>query len=166
MRTKELQKYLSQSTARKVRVRLTDDRSSVVSNEPGSSDTFRVKLHGMFLEAPVRVLQALARFVREPEADRRRQVVRLYREAGLDRAGERSSRGRSVTIQHEGEFYDLKVIYDHLNQEYFGGELQAFVTWGRRRAVRGRRSIHFGSYNWERKLIRLNPLLDQYFVPR
>ncbi len=42
------------------------------------------------------------------------------------------------------------------------GELH--ITWGRR--GRGTKSIRFGSYDFDRKLIRIHPALDREFVPR
>ncbi|PYT08969.1 MAG: hypothetical protein DMF49_03915 [Acidobacteria bacterium] len=165
MRQQQLQRYLSRSAARRVRLRLTDNRRSVVLARQDGGDAMGITLHGMFLEAPDRVLRALARFIQTPEPDLRRQVIRLYRETGLDRAGKADPAGRSVTINHQGSFFDLKVVYDRLNQEYFGDKLQVFITWGTRSARPGRRSVHFGSYNWDRGLIRINPALDRCFVP-
>src|SRR5262245_44883460 len=164
MRQQQLQRYLSRTAARRVRLRLTDDRRSILLARQ-ETDALGVTLHGMFLDAPARVLKVLARFVQTPQPKLRRKVIRLYRETGLDRAGSASG-GPPVTLRHRGEFFDLKEVYDRLNDEYFGGQLQVFITWGRRSAQPGRRSIHFGSYNWDRRLIRVNPALDRFYVPR
>jgi hypothetical protein len=166
MKQQQLQRYLARTAARQVRLRLTDSRRAVLSVQAGADRSVGVTLHGLFLDAPARVLRALAGFVQTPEPARRRQVIKLYRQTGLDRTGDRNPEGRTVTLRHAGEKFDLKEIYDHLNAQYFGGEVHAFITWGRRSARRGRRSIHFGSYNWERRLIRLNPLLDRPCVAR
>jgi hypothetical protein len=84
---------------------------------------------------------------------------------GLDRVG--GEKGRRVLLRHRGRHFDLKEIFDDLNRRFFDGSVRAFVTWGRRtRASRRNRSIHFGSYNWERRLIRVHPALDRGFVPR
>jgi len=166
MKEIQLQRFLSRSAARRVRVRLTDNRRSVVAAEPAPDNAVGVTLHGMFLDAPTRVLEALARFVRRPEPELRRRVVRLYRQAGLDRPGRARPGAPAVTIRHKGAYADLKQVYDRLNQDYFSGRVQVFITWGRRNGQPGRRSVHFGSYNWDRQLIRVNPALDRSFVPR
>jgi len=164
MRQLQLQRYLSRTAARRVRLRLTDDRRSILlaQQEPGA---LGVTLHGMFLDAPARVLKVLARFIHTPQPRLRARVIRLYRETGLDRAGTATPGVVPVTLRHKGVFFDLKSVYDRLNEEYFGGQLQVFITWGRRSAQPGRRSIHFGSYNWDRRLIRINPALDRFYVP-
>jgi len=59
------------------------------------------------------------------------------------------------------------VIFDELNAEYFGGHMDARITWGpsvsRRRR---RRSIKMGSFSVEDRVIRIHPALDQAAVPR
>jgi len=41
------------------------------------------------------------------------------------------------------------------------------VSWGRQtNSSRRIRSIHFGSYNWTRNVIRIHPDLDRDYVPR
>ncbi len=166
MNHQELQRYLSRTAARKVRLRLTDDRRELLEARSHEGQALNLTVHGLILDAPRRVIRALAGFVQEPVPERRRKVIRLYRGTGLDRAGDRSPGGRRVTLRHAGARFDLKAVYDRLNGEYFDGTLHAFITWGRRTRRRGARSIHFGSYNWERRLIRVNPLLDRGFVPR
>jgi SprT-like family len=166
MRQSQLQRYLSRSAARRVRVRLTDDRRSLLTAEEAPDNMVGVRLHGMFLDAPSRVLKALARFVQTPEPQLKRQVIRLYRETGLDRTGNAAPATRTVTLRHQGVFFDLKELFDRLNEDYFGGKVQVLITWGRRNGRPGRRSVHFGSYNWDRRLIRVNPSLDRCFVPR
>lgn len=166
MRGDQLQRYLQQTVARRVSLTLDDDRHGIVRAEPASEDEITVRLHGSFLDAPSAILKALVRFLRRPEPHLRRRVMRLYRRAGLHRVGDGTA-GRRIVLRHRGRFFDLKEVFDGLNRRHFDGRLKAFVTWGRRtRPGERTRSIHFGSYNWARQVIRVHPDLDRGFVPR
>lgn len=166
MRGDQLQRYLKKNVTRRVSLTLDDDRRDVVKTQPARSDEIGLTLHGSFLDAPNRVLRALVRYLRRPEPHLRRRVVRLYRETGLSRVGAPSG-SRRIVLRHRGRYFDLKQVFDDLNARWFGGEVRAFVTWGRRTKAQGRgRSIHFGSYNWDRRLIRVHPDLDRGYVPR
>ena len=166
MRGDQLQRYLKKNVTRRVSLTLDDDRRDVVKTQSAPADGIGLTLHGSFLDAPHRVLRALVRFLRRPEPHLRRRVVRLYRETGLSRVGAPPG-SRRIVLRHRGRYFDLKQVFDDLNARHFGGEVHAFVTWGRRTKAVGRaRSIHFGSYNWDRRVIRIHPDLDRGFVPR
>jgi hypothetical protein len=65
-----------------------------------------------------------------------------------------------------GRHHDLQLIYDRLNAQMFGGELEARITWGPGAAAgRRRRSIKMGSFAVEDRVIRIHPALDQESVP-
>jgi len=165
MRGEQLRRYLQKTVAKRIVLTLDDDRRAILRAKESGEEAIALRLHGSFLDAPARVLRALVRYVRRPEPHLRRRVQRLYRSVGLDRLG--GETGRRVLLRHRGRHFDLKEIFDDLNRRFFDGSVKAFVTWGRRtRASRRNRSIHFGSYNWERRLIRVNPALDRGFVPR
>ena len=73
---------------------------------------------------------------------------------------------RQLPLPHEGKHFDLRFIFDELNERYFGGRLRGYtVTWGRRRRNRPREYFIFGTIQEEDRVIRINPLLDQDFVP-
>jgi predicted SprT family Zn-dependent metalloprotease len=66
-----------------------------------------------------------------------------------------------------GECFDLKEIFDDLNERYFDKRIVAQITWGQRSNKRRRRnSIKMGSYVLDDKLIRIHRSLDREFVPR
>ena len=60
---------------------------------------------------------------------------------------------------------DLNAILDRLNREYFGGQVDASIEWGKDTKISNRRSVRFGSYDSKKKLIRIHPRLKQEFVP-
>src|SRR5207248_4274657 len=73
---------------------------------------------------------------------------------------------RHLNLRHEGTHFDLRAIFDDLNDRYFRGRLRGYkVIWGRRRKHRPREQFIFGTIQEEDRVIRINPALDQPFVP-
>jgi hypothetical protein len=74
---------------------------------------------------------------------------------------------RQLNLRHDGRYFDLRQIFDELNERYFRGRLRDYeVKWGRRRKHRPKEYFVFGTIQEEDRLIRINPSLDQPFVPR
>src|SRR6267142_4530196 len=73
---------------------------------------------------------------------------------------------RQFVLPHEGKHFDLQQIFDQLNHRYFSGRLRGYeVKWGRRRKHRPKDYFIFGTIQEEDRVIRINPQLDQPFVP-
>jgi len=73
---------------------------------------------------------------------------------------------RQLNLRHEGRYFDLQRIFEKLNQRYFRSRLRGYeVKWGRRRKRRPREYFIFGTIQEEDRVIRINPALDQPFVP-
>jgi SprT-like family len=73
---------------------------------------------------------------------------------------------RQLNLRHEGKHFDLRSIFDRLNRRYFRGRLRGYkVIWGRRRKHRPKDYFTFGTIQEDDRVIRINPLLDQPFVP-
>jgi hypothetical protein len=71
------------------------------------------------------------------------------------------------TLETRGRQVDLLDIYHDLNRRYFGGAIDARITWGQRCGKpRRRNSIKMGSYSVEERLIRVHRSLDRPFIPR
>jgi len=146
------------------RVILTDNLHTMLSIKRGG-DVWTIRLHHMFAQAPPIVLRAVARYAERhcPEASR---VLRAFIDANDERVRKRD-RARPIQIDVEGRHHNLQAIYDDLNARYFGGRIEARITWGQRtRRRRGRESIKLGSYTVEDQLIRIHPVLDAVDVPR
>lgn len=74
---------------------------------------------------------------------------------------------RQFAFEHEGRYFDLRRIFDELNARHFRGRLRGYkVVWGRRQKRRPKNYFVFGSIQEEDRIIRINPWLDQSFVPR
>ncbi len=66
-------------------------------------------------------------------------------------------------VPHEER--DLTFLFDQLNREYFDGQLDIQIEWGKNVKTPNRRSIKFGSFDEKKNLIRIHPRLKQDFVP-
>jgi hypothetical protein len=73
---------------------------------------------------------------------------------------------RQLNLQQEGRHFDLQEIFERLNRRYFRGRLRDYeIKWGRRRKLRPKEYFIFGTIQEEDRVIRINPALDQDFVP-
>jgi predicted SprT family Zn-dependent metalloprotease len=128
---------------------------------------FVFRLHHMFLDAHDTVLAALARWAAGP----RKQANRTLR-AFIDQHEQKiirpakPARPRKIKLTTQGCFFDLTEATLRIQHEYFNVEHHIPITWGPSRKKPGRRQIRLGSYSSQSKLIRINPLLDQAFVPQ
>ncbi len=74
---------------------------------------------------------------------------------------------RQLNLQHEGRHFDLRLIFDQLNDRHFRGRLRGYVVvWGQKRRRRPKEYFIFGTIQEEDRIIRINPRLDQPFVPK
>jgi hypothetical protein len=142
---------------------ITDNRQSMISASRTGS-VLRVRLHHMFLDAPSRVADALVRYVTAGDRNAS-DLVGAYIESNIARLARRR---RGVPLFTKGDHHDLYAVFQYLNDRYFGGAVNAVVTWGPRRKVRSNRrvTIKLGSYNALDRLIRVHPALDRKWVPR
>jgi hypothetical protein len=128
----------------------------------------RARLHHMFLDAPKAVQLALVCYI--AKGDREAScVVGRYIERNSHRI--RAARPFLLPITTQGAHHDILSIFSALNDKYFGGTVDALITWGRLGSRRnsegtGRRSIKLGSYSAVERLIRIHPTLDRPWVPR
>ncbi|MDX2055167.1 MAG: hypothetical protein SFV15_22385 [Polyangiaceae bacterium] len=126
----------------------------------------RVRLHMMFLGAPERVQEALARYIvfNDPEAS---SVVDAFIHANTHRI--RASQPVSGPVRTQGTHHNLLKILAEVSRRYLGEPSPAvLITWGRRTQPRNgvRQAIKLGSYSPRERLIRVHPALDNAWVPR
>ncbi|PYI86038.1 MAG: hypothetical protein DME54_07995 [Verrucomicrobia bacterium] len=73
---------------------------------------------------------------------------------------------RQLNLRDEETHFDLRPIFERLNQRYFRGRLRGYrVVWGRRRKHRPRDHFVFGTIQEEDRVIRINWALNRPFVP-
>ena len=149
------------------RARPGPQAASQASRRRAAAGILQIRLHHMFLDAPGVVQEALVRYVVEGERVSS-QVVGKYIEDNGYRI--RASRPVSMPLVTQGATHDLYTIFHAVNDKYFGGAVDALITWGRRRpravVKKPRRSIKLGSYSATERLIRVHPALDRSWVPR
>jgi hypothetical protein len=164
-----LERRLSAANGGPVILSVTDNVRQMVSHTL-LGGILQIRLHHMFLDAPALVQEALVRYVVEGERVAS-QLVGKYIEDNGYRI--RASRPVSTPLVTAGEAHDLYAIFHAVNDKYFGGAVDALITWGRHgRSARTagvkqpRRSIKLGSYSATERLIRVHPALDRTWVPR
>ena len=167
-------------------LQLTDNRSTILTSapldgrsskrrpsgdeDPAGADSIALRIHRAFVFAPAPVLDAVASFAGRALAKPRRRAALGVIRAYFDQTTGGSRKEREVHLQPQGCCYDLARICDELNRQFFDGELEVQITWGRRLSTDRRRcrqhSIQLGSYVEEERLIRLHRILDRPEVPR
>jgi hypothetical protein len=113
-------------------------------------------------------VRALARYIARNDTEASAQINTYIDQHQNKIRHSLPARPRKINITTQGQFFDLEEIFDSLNQRYFGGRIEARITWGRRRIGSARRhgSVKMGSYFVEDQLIRIHCSLDRSFVPR
>ncbi len=156
---------LSELLAEPVRLTVHDNRSTMVSfrRNPG---VIHYRVHHMFLEAPADVVSALAAFAgpaRGTKGRRREAGARIDGFVRRNRA--RIAAPRTDRLEARGRVHDLQAIFDRLNEERFGGAIEARIGWGPVRGGRRRRTVKTGVYVHDARVIRIHPNLDRDEVP-
>lgn len=157
-----LQQLLEMISGKKLKLTINDNRSTMLSVrwEP---DHTRVSLHRMFLEAPKNVMNALACYIKGEESTPG-PLVKAFIESNLCNL-DYSHQLKAGNLLVQGQVYNLKDIYDHLNHEYFDRELNLHITWFGKQGFKPRSRLTFGLYHDPLKLIKINRFLDSPKIP-
>ena len=157
------ERKLQAACPRPVVLSMTDNLRSMIAFG-FQNGILRARIHHMFLDAPPRVQEALVRYV--AQGDRAASII-VGRFIHENNHRIRATRPVLRPLATEGGHHDLLAIFRQLNDRYFGGTVDALVTWGRNPKVsRPRRTIKLGSYSAVERLIRIHPVLDRAWVPR
>lgn len=159
-----LERRLAKEHHRAVVLSVTDNRRQMISLAQRGG-VLRARVHHMFLDAPTLVQEALARYL--VRGDRAASlVVTKFIDENAFRI--RAFQPVQTPLLTQGDHHDLLAVFQKVNEKYFGGAVDALVTWGKRtRPKAGRRTtIKLGSYSAVERLIRVHPVLDKGWVPR
>jgi hypothetical protein len=156
-----LESVILREAGRPVRLTLTENRSVLLSFRRNHG-TVLLRLHRMFLHAPLLVVRAVARSLRRTNRSADGDVRRfmndnLHRVRKVPRA--------LPPLLTAGRAHDLKQVFEALNARFFDGRLRVPLTWGRGSGRARRGGLTFGSYDPVLALIRIHPVLDRRDVP-
>lgn len=156
------QKQIENLSGVKLKLKINDNRSTMLSVrwEP---DCTKVSLHRMFLDAPQNVMQSLSCYIRQKDKNISRDI-KAFIEDGLKKL-DYSHTLDKTKLYCQGNVYNLKDLYDELNDEYFKGKLNLFITWFGKPNHRSKSRLTFGLYHNQLKLIKINRLLDSPNIP-
>src|SRR5262245_7116396 len=156
-----LEAALVREAGQSLQLTLTDNRSVLLSfcRRSGSVE---LRLHRMFLHAPMDVVRSVARGLRR-RSRKGDAGVRRFMNENLFRV--RRVPRELPPVLTRGRAYDLLEVYDRLNARFFAGSLRVPVTWGRGSGRARRGGLTFGSYDPVLALIRIHPVLDRADVP-
>ncbi len=160
--TLTFQEQLENSVGIKLRLKINDNRSTMLSVK-WEPDCTKVSLHRMFLQAPQNVMQALACYLKG-EHKKLAPSIKAYIESNLQRLDYSHELDLSK-LDTKGRIYDLEKIYHHLNRQYFDCPLGLHITWFGERRRRICKRVTFGLYHDPLRLIKVNRLLDNQRFP-
>lgn len=147
---------------KKLQVKLNDNHSTMLSVK-WEPDCTKLSMHRMFLEAPKNIMQELACYIGQ-ERDNIAPSVKAYIEDNLKKFDYRN-RVDNQQIYSQGNVYNLKKIYNDLNQTYFNNKLDLKITWFGKPMQRNRSRVTFGLYHEPLKLIKIHRMLDNPTFP-
>ncbi len=165
------ERFLGERVPYPVAVRYGRSRTAPVQLLPGRAGLgagYLVRLHRFFEHAPDEVAEDLAAWMRAGKRARA-ACARLDRwiHERCDALPPRTPRAERLTTR--GEHHDLEALARDVLARYFAEDFHErpapAVTWGRRAPSRARRSLRLGSYQSERNLVRVHPVLDSADTP-
>ena len=122
-----------------------------------------LSLHQIFFSAPDSILLLIIRYIEKDDSEAL-NLLRAYATKKIISL-DYSSSVNIKKLKTKGRFYNLKEIFQDLNNHYFEGKLDLFITWFATPSYRKRSSLTFGSYEKCLKLIRINQILDSNLCP-
>ncbi len=158
-----LKEELEIRTGEQLELRINDNRSTMLSVQEECS-LVRISLHQMFLKAPENVVQALAGFIKGENRRCGSATIQAYIEENLPKLNYSKRLDKSKLIT-KGKVFDLKKIYQTINERYFDSQLDLQITWYGRHKNKPRNSVTFGLYLEQLRLVKVHCLLDDPKVP-
>lgn len=159
-----LEKRLANALDKRVKIVYTDNSRVMISSRFSPDGIMVVRLHHMFRGVNGKIAIALAEYLKSRDRQSG-EIISEFIKAN-SRLIKKKPRFSIPAIETRGEHHDLARYFMHLNERYFDGKVNAWITWGQRTRPKGRNHIRLGSYNFEHRVIRIHPALDKEWVPR
>jgi hypothetical protein len=150
--------YLQSSSSVPLTISWHENKRSYLSFRKERTGVF-IRLHRLFEDVPVPVLDALARYILKRDLSAKPLLRRAVHHYFSNR------RIASDALLSQGRCYDLKEIYDQIKHDFFTPAYDAAIGWGRGSVGSRFRHITFGTYDRHRHQILIHPLLDDPEVP-
>jgi hypothetical protein len=145
----------------KVLLSVHDNRSTMISFRRDPA-LLKLRVHHLFLDAPRRVIHALADYTGRG----RKSAGKILDDYIAERQGRiRAEPRRPARLAARGSCFDLLEILERMNRLYFQDTIRARIGWGRNASKRRRKSIRLGVYDHRAREIRIHPALDRPDVP-
>jgi hypothetical protein len=141
---------------------ITDNRHAMISRAL-SKGCLVVRVHHMFLDAPVEIQEALVRYVAFSDRASSQLIGDFIALNGARLARRAKNR---IPLETKGAHHDLLEIATTLQERYFPGTARPLITWGLKSPRRERKTIRLGSYDAQERLVRIHRVLDRPWVPR
>src|SRR5277367_2983041 len=109
-----LQEELESIAGKKLKVKINDNRSTMLSVK-WEPDCTKVSLHRMFLDAPQNIMDELACYLRQ-ESKIISPTVKAFIEDNLKKLDYSHTLNRGKLYQ-QGNVYNLQTIYNNINRE-------------------------------------------------
>ncbi|KJU82000.1 Protein of unknown function SprT [Candidatus Magnetobacterium bavaricum] len=116
----------------------------------------------MFLDAGPEVIDEIGTLLKDTKS--KTPLIRQYIRNNSNRI--KKVPHRTIPTTHQGRRYNLLDIYNQINAQYFCGNINAIITWGRTTRKRRVKTRRLGSYHGPSNVIRLNPVLDSVAIPK
>jgi len=158
----KLKDVLEKMTGKSLSLTVTDNSASLLSIRE-KSGCVSVRMHWMFLGAGKDVIAEIAGFIKKGRGAT--PLVRRFISENRTCLKKRARSFRPACMISQGKFYDLREIFDDLNNEYFGRNITASIGWGKRNLRRSVRKRTLGTFCRHGDAIRINPVLDRRNVP-
>ncbi len=154
-----LHRELEEAVGAVVDLAITNNRRRMVTAKK-RRNRHEFRIHHMFVDAEPGVVAALAGLSRGDSAAR--DEVRAYVKANRDAI---EFQADPADYQSKGTFHDLAELLESAMEFLPEGceRPNPVITWGRK--GKGKRSIRFGSFDFDQNLIRIHPSLDDEWVP-
>ena len=162
-KTKALQDALGRHLQSEVSLSITNNRRRMLTFRNDGSQ-MRVRVHRMFLMASESTVSDLASLIKHRDGEASKRIGEFVREH-MHLVQPDPPRNKTVTLNTEGEVFDLQKIFDDLNEQFFGGACSARIGWGRGNKHTPKASVRLGSYVMLDRIIRIHPVLDNPKVP-
>lgn len=157
----DFSRLLAEACKSEVRIRLTHNRSSLLTVRKNGRDGVEVSVQHAFRAAGPKEMEALARFVDGPDA-RSRKLIGAFLQKNRDLV---SFFARPKQPATPGDPM-LAAVLDRICSEYGLSGQGLSIGWSRARTKPGRRrSIRLGCYRHADKSIRIHPILKSREIP-